>query len=159
MRVAPSTKRAGAAARIHEPSFISLPPNFDDRGLSRQGAADSTVASRPLICKPSAQLSGDRLPRRLLELSDPPTVLYVQGELPRGPAVAIVGTRRPTKKGIQFARRLAAELSKQGIAILSGGAVGIDAAADLRRGRLLAGRAVRTVQGLVPPASDLFEQA
>jgi DNA processing protein len=55
--------------------------------------------------------------------------LYVHGELPRGPAVAIVGTRKPTDAGAAFARDLARELASAGVTILSGGAVGIDAAA------------------------------
>jgi DNA processing protein len=75
------------------------------------------------------RLTGDRLPRRLFELPDPPAELYVQGELPRAPAVAIVGTRHPTLEGIDFAERLAFELARRGIVILSGGAAGIDAAA------------------------------
>jgi DNA processing protein len=74
-------------------------------------------------------LSGERLPPCLGELRDPPDSLYVHGELPRGPGVAIVGTRKPTEEGEAFARDLAGELASAGVTILSGGAVGIDAAA------------------------------
>jgi DNA processing protein len=55
--------------------------------------------------------------------------------------VAIVGTRRPTSDGRVFAAQLAADLARRGVAILSGGAEGIDAAAH--RGALAAeGRTV-----------------
>ena len=76
------------------------------------------------------------MPARLSDLRDPPEALYVRGELPRGPSVAIVGTRSPTVEGERFARTLAAELAEAGIAILSGGAKGIDTAAH--RGALSA---------------------
>jgi DNA processing protein len=65
----------------------------------------------------------------LRDLPEPPAVVYVTGELPRTPAVAVVGTRHPTPEGVAFARRLAAELVGEGVAVLSGGAVGIDTAA------------------------------
>jgi DNA processing protein len=74
-------------------------------------------------------LLGDKLPARLSDLPEPPLALYIRGELPRDPAVAIVGTRAPTVEGERFARKLAAELAEAGVAILSGGAIGIDAAA------------------------------
>jgi DNA processing protein len=51
--------------------------------------------------------------------------------------VAIVGTREPSLEGAEFARELAAELAAAGVAILSGGAEGIDCAAHL--GALQAG--------------------
>ena len=52
--------------------------------------------------------------------------------------MAIVGTRKATRSARRFARRLAAELSSAGVAILSGGAAGIDTEAHL--GALDAGR-------------------
>ena len=62
---------------------------------------------------------------------DPPYVLYVRGTLPRQdvPAVALVGTRRPSARGRSAAFSLAAELALAGIPIVSGLAAGIDAAA------------------------------
>ncbi|HEX6275824.1 MAG TPA: DNA-processing protein DprA [Polyangiaceae bacterium] len=76
-------------------------------------------------------LSGSALPHRLADLAEPPETLYVRGELPRGPCVAIVGTRYPTREGVRFARLLARTLTRAGVTILSGGAKGIDAAAHL----------------------------
>lgn len=92
-------------------------------------------------CQLPTVLLGEKRPTRLSDLAEPPGALYVRGELPRGPAVAIVGTRSPTPEAMRFARGLASELATAGIAILSGGAKGIDTAAH--RGALSArGRTV-----------------
>jgi DNA processing protein len=56
-------------------------------------------------------------------------LLYLRGELPRGPAVAVVGTRYPSPEAVAFTRSFAAELAAAGVAVLSGGAEGIDTAA------------------------------
>ncbi len=55
--------------------------------------------------------------------------LYVRGALPKRLGVAIVGTRQPTDEALAFTRVLVAGLAKEGLAIWSGGARGIDAAA------------------------------
>lgn len=59
------------------------------------------------------------------------------GRLPRGPAVAVVGTRAPTLSGLHTAGRLAAHLASHGVTVVSGLARGIDTAAH--RGALDAG--------------------
>ena len=82
-------------------------------------------------------LSGTSLPPRLKDLREPPETLYVRGDLPRGPAVAIIGTRHPTADGRRFAEVLAHELTRAGVAVLSGGAKGIDTTAHV--GALRAG--------------------
>ncbi len=72
-----------------------------------------------------------RYPRLLAEVPAPPTVLYVRGELTAADdkAVAIVGTRRSTTYGQDVAVRLATDLARAGVTIVSGLARGIDAAA------------------------------
>ncbi len=80
---------------------------------------------------PERVLSGADLPPALADLSDAPEVLYVRGEVPRGAAVAIVGTRRPTPDAFGYTRQLAGELAVAGATIVSGGAKGIDTAAHL----------------------------
>jgi DNA processing protein len=77
----------------------------------------------------SEELTGERLPPRLADLGEPPARLYLRGELPRGPAVAVVGTRDASKEALAFTRGFAAELAAAGVAVLSGGAKGIDTAA------------------------------
>lgn len=81
-----------------------------------------------------------RYPRILLEIHDPPPLLYIKGraELLNGPALAIVGSRHATPQGIALAESFATTLSEAGLTIVSGLALGIDAAAH--RGGL-AGRA------------------
>lgn len=74
-------------------------------------------------------LEGRELPARMADLDSPPERLYLHGELPRGPCVAIVGTRDASTKGLAFTRKLAADLAAAGVAVLSGGAKGIDTAA------------------------------
>ncbi|MFO7850806.1 MAG: DNA-processing protein DprA [Spirochaetia bacterium] len=74
----------------------------------------------------------DRMyPPQLREIHDPPFLLYVRGELPEGgvPAVAVVGTRRPTETAVHASFLLGAELSLSGIPVVSGLAKGVDAAA------------------------------
>lgn len=70
-------------------------------------------------------------PPRLLELPDPPTVLYVMGraELLARPSLAVVGSRNATAQGLANAEAFARALSDQGLTIVSGLALGIDAAA------------------------------
>lgn len=71
-------------------------------------------------------------PRELERLSDPPSRLRLRGSLPPlARAVAIVGTRRPTERGLHVARSLALELAQAGCVVVSGGAFGIDHAAHL----------------------------
>lgn len=77
-------------------------------------------------------------PRALLEIADPPTLLYVRGriELLNRPLLSIVGSRNPTPQGLQNAEQFAGALARAGLAIASGLALGIDAAAH--RGALAA---------------------
>ncbi len=74
----------------------------------------------------SRVLRGSSLPSRLSDLEDPPATLWLRGALPVGPSVAVVGTRRPSAQGREFAARLVRDLARRGVCILSGGATGID---------------------------------
>src|SRR6201997_5059434 len=70
-------------------------------------------------------------PQSLLQIYDPPVMLYVRGDaqILNEPTISIVGTRRPTAYGTQMAERLARELAKRGLVIFSGLARGVDALA------------------------------
>lgn len=69
-------------------------------------------------------------PPLLKEIADFPPYLYVKGSLANlDPAVAVVGSRRASGYGIMTTRRLAAELAREGVAIVSGMARGVDTAA------------------------------
>ena len=70
-------------------------------------------------------------PRALLDQADPPVLLYAKGriELLNCPALAIVGSRNATRQGEANAEAFAEALAAAGITIVSGLALGIDAAA------------------------------
>ena len=70
-------------------------------------------------------------PQRLLNIYDPPPVLYALGEcdLNAERAFAIVGSRRCTRDGQRAARDIAETLAREDVAVVSGLAYGIDAAA------------------------------
>lgn len=70
-------------------------------------------------------------PRHLRQIYDPPIVLYVKGGLRDSDhsGVALVGSRMTTPYGTDCARKLAYQLGYMGIAVVSGGARGIDTAA------------------------------
>lgn len=70
-------------------------------------------------------------PKRLRDAKHPIELLYYQGawELTETRCVAVVGTRKPTEKGAERARRLARELVKNDFTVVSGLATGIDTAA------------------------------
>jgi DNA processing protein len=70
-------------------------------------------------------------PRNLREVYNRPPFLFVRGELsPEDEqAVAVVGTRRASPEGIREAGSLASQLAERGVTVLSGLAIGIDAAA------------------------------
>ena len=103
-------------------------------------------------------------PELLREIYDPPIVLYVKGGLGAKDknAVAMVGSRLTTHYGIQVARKLAYQLAYVGVAVVSGGARGIDSAAH--QGALAAkGRTVAVlgtgINIVFPPENkELFER-
>jgi len=70
-------------------------------------------------------------PALLLEIADPPFVLHASGSLDRLrlPAVSVVGSRDASRYGRDVAQRLGRELSAAGVAVVSGFARGVDAAA------------------------------
>ncbi len=74
-------------------------------------------------------LSDTGYPRPLLNLYDPPPVLYVKGTLDQAPAVGVVGSRRATSYGRSAAERISRGLAEAGVTVISGLAEGIDAAA------------------------------
>ena len=70
-------------------------------------------------------------PQALLTISDPPVLLYAKGRigLLNGSAIAIVGSRNATMQGMQNADQFAQRLGQANLTIISGLALGIDAAA------------------------------
>lgn len=71
-------------------------------------------------------------PRLLLEIPDPPPLLYYRGRIERdenwgiAPTVAIVGTRNPSEYGRRWTRKLTIALTQAGFTVVSGLAEGVD---------------------------------
>lgn len=123
----------GLAARIKMTpkavqAFDSLKSDFDPDAVERR------LKDRGLR---AVALVDAEYPAALREMPDPPPALFVDGRLPDGPAVALVGSRKSSITGDDAARHLARSLAERGVWVVSGLALGIDAAAH--RGALDAG--------------------
>ncbi len=103
-------------------------------------------------------------PPLLREIYDPPIVLYVRGTLLASDrnAVALVGSRLTTAYGIEMARRFGYQLAYAGVAVVSGGARGIDTAAHQgalsAKGRTIAVLGTGINRVFPPENADLFHQ-
>jgi DNA processing protein len=85
-------------------------------------------------------------PERLAHLDHPPCGYWQLGTIgPTSPAVAVVGSRRATFGGLEIAQSIGRELGAAGIQVISGMALGIDAAAHA--GALDAGGSTIAVLG------------
>ena len=115
-------------AEIFSRFFMNLPPlaiqEWDD---ARRNHDKNTAHSVSMLC-----FGDERYPHYLASLSDAPPVLFIKGSfnaLVSLPGVAIVGAREATDPGKEIARRIAKFMSESGWPIVSGLALGIDAAA------------------------------
>ena len=129
-----------------------------------QEAIDAALAWAAAPGNAILTLADAAYPQRLLETPDPPTVLYVKGRvaLLNAPAIAIVGSRNATPQGEANAEAFAAALAEAGLTIISGMALGIDAAAH--RGGLRAQSATIAVIGtgidrVYPPRNQSLARA
>ena len=114
-----------AAALIAQP-----PPEFDalvDATLAWLNQSDSSAA------RCAVALGDPRYPSALLETADPPLLLYAQGDIGLlqrfSTTLAMVGSRNPTPQGLETARQFSEQASRAGLTVVSGLALGIDAAA------------------------------
>jgi DNA processing protein len=78
-------------------------------------------------------LSDENYPELLKEITDPPSVLYVLGDvgLLNSIQIGVVGSRNPTQGGVENAYEFSKQLANYDINIISGMAMGIDASAHL----------------------------
>ncbi len=111
----------------------TLSPEVLD-GLYSEGVAQAVAHALEWVQAPAhalVALDHPAYPKRLLEISDPPALLYCVGraELLNQPALAVVGSRNATAQGARNAQAFARTLSDAGLAIVSGLALGVDAAA------------------------------
>ena len=90
------------------------------------------LAHQPDTHSHSVWTLGDpHYPNELLQLADPPLMLYASGQTERtlGNAVAVVGSRNPTPQGAQTAEQFSEALCAAGLCVVSGMALGVDGAA------------------------------
>ncbi|HEY9280517.1 MAG TPA: DNA-processing protein DprA [Eoetvoesiella sp.] len=139
----------GLPQDIYAMSTSSL-AKFLPHDLARQlhlppGAQIETAIARTLewLGAPNHHLitlADPAYPRSLLDIHDPPLLLYVNGnpEHLARPMISIVGARSATAAGVENAHAFAQYLAEQGWCVASGLALGIDAAAH--RGALRAGQ-------------------
>ncbi len=93
--------------------------------------AEKEVAALRAVGARLINWSEPEFPQSLLQIYDPPVMLYVRGDaqILNQPTISIVGTRGPTAYGAQVTERLARDLAKRGLVIVSGLARGVDAIA------------------------------
>ena len=109
---------SGAAAQS-----IASGCSFEEAVVQQQNMLKSGTLAIPV--------SDPRYPALLREIFDPPILLFARGrqELLQSTLFGVVGTRRATPYGLAATERLAGDLARAGLAIVSGMARGIDTAA------------------------------
>ncbi len=132
--------RFGLPESVFSAGFPALQKCVPDKlALALSTAPTGAVASQIATTLAWARQPGnqvltfadDHYPPSLLSIADPPPVLYVKGrvELLALPTIAIVGSRSASVQGAQNAEHFARALSHAGLTVVSGMALGIDAAA------------------------------
>ena len=153
-RIARAVTIAGDAARIFEMSLTEL-ESLRIPAKSAQFIADGRARA---AAEKEAKLVSDAgavfvtmqdadYPGRLLEIYDPPAVLWVRGRVGMlsQPGIAVVGTRAPSAYGAGMAELLSRDLANRRMVIFSGMARGVDSAAH--KGALDAGGKTVAVWG------------
>ena len=131
---------ARACQWLQTPALPTETDKGTGTGLAAGLAAETGAAPRPPAPARAVLVLGDpRYPRLLLETEDPPTLLYAMGPLrflqpgacpfPERTCLAVVGSRNPSAQGAQNAHQFAQALRAAGLTVVSGLALGVDAAA------------------------------
>ena len=128
------------ARRPADLAELGLPARVLDAALALRGAARALArreeaAAAALDARLLTRLDAE-FPAALAELALPPPALYVAGEIPARPAVAVVGARAASPYGLEIAHWFGRELARAGVLVVSGFALGVDGAAH--RGALAA---------------------
>ena len=153
-RIARAVVRLGGAGRLFAASLTELEgtgmpaaaAQFCADGRARSAAVDEmqrVAEAGGSIVTPS----DDAYPDRLREIYDPPTALWVRGDvdLLSRAGIAVVGTRHPSPYGSGMAEMLSRDLANRRLVIFSGMARGVDTAAH--KGALAAGGKTVAVWG------------
>jgi DNA processing protein len=153
-RCARAVQRLGGAARLFHASLTELEgvgmpaesAQFCFDGRARAAAVEEAArVEQQQACFLTPE--DEAFPDRLLEIYDPPAVIWVRGDvrLLSRAGIAVVGTRQPTPYGAGMAEMLSRDLARRGMVIMSGMARGVDSCAH--KGALEAGGATVAVWG------------
>lgn len=119
-------------------TWRGIVPDLTDKQIKRMSEArdrsfEKEIAQLAAIGGQIIPWTDPRYPSNLKQLPDAPPVLFVRGDLvPEDKfSIAIVGSRRASSYGLSLARRFARALVDHGLAVISGGARGIDTQAHL----------------------------
>ena len=124
-----ATLRAVVQARQAQ-ALLQLPSDFEAIARFTQQWLQSERRQHHMLV-----LGDPRYPLALLEIDDPPLVLYAAGSeralncLDASRSIAIVGSRNPTPQGLENSRAFGKALAQEGLTVVSGMALGVDAAA------------------------------
>ena len=143
----------GSPEAIYSTSISQLREIVDEgtaRKITQGIDADVIAPTLDWLQKDNAHivtLADSEYPQKLLEISNPPAVLYAIGNLHwlNHPSIAMVGSRSATPQGEKNAEEFAQSLCNLGLCVVSGMALGIDGAAH--RGALKANGATIAVVG------------
>lgn len=130
-------KAFGSAEEIFAASHANLRKVVSDdiaNQIKAETVSDQIKITLEWLAEPNNHLitlADEDYPRLLLETPDPPPILFAKGQLSclQQPSIAIVGSRNPTAQGEKNAHDFAMLLAEFGFTIVSGLAIGIDAAA------------------------------
>ncbi len=153
-RCARAVQRLGSAGRLFHASLTELEglgmpaesAQFCFDGRARAAAVEEAArVEQQQACFLTPE--DEAFPDLLLEIYDPPAVLWVRGDvrLLSRPGIAVVGTRQPTPYGAGMAEMLSRDLARHGMVVMSGMARGVDSCAH--KGALEAGGATVAVWG------------
>ena len=126
---------------------------FSDKDINRLSkikleSADRVIKRCNQLGYSVLAIDDEKFPKSLLNIYAPPAVIYIEGNLPdidNRLSIGIVGTRRATKYGLDNSYKIGYALSKYGVTIVSGGALGVDCASH--RGSLAADGVTVCVRG------------
>jgi DNA processing protein len=149
-----AVRRLGSAERVFQASLTELEgvgmpaeaAQFVADGRAREAAIDEAAraAEQQAIYLTPEDAA---YPDRLLQIYDPPPVLWVRGDAAQlaRPGLAVVGTRQPSPYGAGMAEMISRDLARRGMVVMSGMARGVDTCAH--KGALEAGGATVAVWG------------
>ncbi len=122
-------RQAGLSEKI-----VSAMRHVDQTRIERDLEWVNEADDRAIITRDSGHY-----PKLLLQIADPPLVLYVRGDpdVLNTPQLAVVGSRKPSHSAERHAYDMASQLAGYGITVTSGLALGVDSFAH--RGALSAG--------------------